>query len=61
VTVSYEEDHKFSDSIKGWESDDRVFNLSRRTLLPEVNKFSIAWPLKGKKGKAIHVTGYEGP
>jgi hypothetical protein len=47
MTVSYEKYNTFSDSIKGRESADQVFGLSRRTLLPEVNKFSILCPVKG--------------
>jgi hypothetical protein len=39
---------KFSGSIIGQESNDQVFHLSRRPLLLEVNKFSIACPVKGK-------------
>jgi hypothetical protein len=30
------------------------------TLLPEVNKFSILYPVKGKKGKSIPLTVREG-
>jgi hypothetical protein len=46
VTDSYEKYNEFSGSTKGIKSAERVFNLSRGIMLPEVSKFSILYSFR---------------